>query len=192
MIADRDSPPSRCVRFGTRNGPTSFTLELSTPSHKNISLKPSGKSALLFRPSHPTRGAARDRHETRGGMRWTWMLRLTSAAEADGEVVWSRRPDAGVKSCGKTREAMVARKPGRQGEHDISCKPLRREGRIASAEPVCSCAYSFVQLHTRPRVQRASGLPCALLFLGRNEIAKLGRNVPREGEGASACLSIVL
>jgi hypothetical protein len=25
------------------------------------------------------------------------MLRLTSAADADGESVWSRRPDAGVK-----------------------------------------------------------------------------------------------
>ncbi len=25
------------------------------------------------------------------------MLRLTSAADADGEVVWFRRPDAGVK-----------------------------------------------------------------------------------------------
>jgi hypothetical protein len=25
------------------------------------------------------------------------MLRLTSAADADGEVVWSWRPDAGVK-----------------------------------------------------------------------------------------------
>jgi hypothetical protein len=30
-------------------------------------------------------------------MRWTRKLRLTSAADADGEVVWSWRPDAGVK-----------------------------------------------------------------------------------------------
>src|SRR6266436_1580743 len=35
----------------------------------------------------------------------------------------------------------VARKPGHRGEHEISRKPLRREGRIASAEPVCSCAF---------------------------------------------------
>jgi len=39
---------------------------------------------------------------------------------------------------------MVARKPGHQGERGVSCKPLRREGRIASAEPVCSCAFPFV------------------------------------------------
>jgi hypothetical protein len=31
----------------------------------------------------------RIRHETRVGERWTLKLRLTSAAEADGKVVWS-------------------------------------------------------------------------------------------------------
>ena len=41
-------------------------------------------------------------------------------------------------------------------------KPLRREGRTASAEPVCSCAFLYLTLHARPRVQRAPGLPCAL------------------------------
>ena len=51
---------------------------------------------------------------------------MTSVADAYGEVVWSRRPDAGVKSCGKAREAMVARKPGRQGERDISRKTIAR------------------------------------------------------------------
>jgi hypothetical protein len=35
----------------------------------------------------------------------------TNVAEAYGEIVWFRRPDAGVKFCGKAREAMVARKP---------------------------------------------------------------------------------
>ena len=37
------------------------------------------------------------------------------------------------------------------------------------------------QLHTRPRVQRAPGLPCALyVFKGANEDANLGRNASRE------------
>jgi alkanesulfonate monooxygenase SsuD/methylene tetrahydromethanopterin reductase-like flavin-dependent oxidoreductase (luciferase family) len=35
----------------------------------------------------------------------------TSAAEADGEVVWSWRPDAGAKFRGFIREATVANKP---------------------------------------------------------------------------------
>ena len=35
---------------------------------------------------------------TRGaGMRWTRMARQTNVAEADGEVAWSRPPDAEVK-----------------------------------------------------------------------------------------------
>jgi hypothetical protein len=37
----------------------------------------------------PRRGAFRDRHGRWCGMRWTWWLRLTSVADADGEVVWS-------------------------------------------------------------------------------------------------------
>jgi hypothetical protein len=37
-----------------------------------------------------------------------------------------------------------ARSPGRVRRKPL--KPLRREGRIASAEPVCSCAHSFVHL----------------------------------------------
>jgi len=32
-------------------------------------------------------------------MRWTLRHHSTSDANADGEIVWSWRPDAGVKSC---------------------------------------------------------------------------------------------
>src|SRR5258705_5566690 len=42
-------------------------------------------------------------------------------------------------------------------------------------------------LHTRPRVQRASGIPCALSFReGQNLLANLGPIVPRERR----CISI--
>src|ERR1700721_3882004 len=50
-----------------------------------------------------------------------------------------------------------------RGEHGISRKPSRREGRSVSAEPVCSCAFFYLPLHMRPRVQRAPGLPCVPL-----------------------------
>jgi hypothetical protein len=43
---------------------------------------------------------------------------LTNGAEADGEVGWSRRPDAGVKFRGAIHGMMVANKPGHQGEHE--------------------------------------------------------------------------
>jgi len=44
--------------------------------------------------------------------------RLTSGADADGEVVWSRRPDAGVKLAGVIPQATVTTKPGHRGEHE--------------------------------------------------------------------------
>src|SRR6202043_3544062 len=103
------------------------------------------------------------------------MAPLTKALEADGEAVWSWRPDAGVKLAGSIPPMTVARKPGHRGEHGISRKPLRRESRIASAEPVCSCAFFCAFLHTRPRVQRAPGFPCALLFRGRRRNARAHR-----------------
>src|SRR5882724_9482884 len=49
---------------------------------------------------------------------------------------------------------------------------------MLSAGPVCSCAHFLVPLHTRPRVQRAPGLPCALL--GRELRSSLGRIAPRD------------
>jgi len=36
----------------------------------------------------PQRGVAQ-RHETRGGMRWTLLVPVTNGAKADGEGVWS-------------------------------------------------------------------------------------------------------
>ena len=50
------------------------------------------------------------------GTRWTrrcWarVSARTNGAFAYGEVVWFWRPDVGVKFCGLSREAMVARKP---------------------------------------------------------------------------------
>src|SRR5665213_2930545 len=36
--------------------------------------------------------------------------------------------------------------------------------------PVCSCAFSLVGLHTRPRVHRAPGIPARPLFSGGAQI----------------------
>ena len=49
------------------------------------------------------------------------------------EVVWSRSPDAGIKLCGRFREATVANKPGAPRRSRISRKPSRRECRLFSA-----------------------------------------------------------
>jgi hypothetical protein len=112
------------------------------------------------------RGAGRDRHERAVGCSGRESLREDE-----------REPTRTAKPCGPDAPtlapssweasfsgATVARKPGHRGEHEISRNPLRRESRIASAGPVCSCAFFCAFVHTRPRVQRASGFPCALLF----------------------------
>src|SRR5664279_2510267 len=78
-------------------------------------------------PSH--KRGVRDRHGRGAGMRWTRRVRRTSAPDADGEDVWARHPDAGVKFALR-RADDGGKKPGRRGEHVISRKPLRGECRV--------------------------------------------------------------
>ena len=60
------------------------------------------------------------------------MAQRTNALEADGEVVWSWRPDAGAKFSQEAIPAEVtgAKEPGPRGEREISRKPLRGECRV--------------------------------------------------------------
>ena len=117
----------------------------------------------------------------RGGVACFWRGRTAPMRTA--KSCGPDAPMAGVKFLGSSRflgMTVTNKLWSRRGEHGISRKPLRREGRSVSAEPVCSCAFPLCKLHTRPRVQRAPGLPCALCFLRANEFATLGRSVSRE------------
>src|SRR6188472_3225658 len=49
-----------------------------------------------------------------------------------------------------------------RGEHAISRKAIAQGMSDVLRCPVCSCAHSLCTLRMRPRVQRASGIPCAL------------------------------
>src|SRR5439155_8214904 len=84
---------------------------------------------------------------------------------------------------------MEARGIRLQGERGISRKAT------AQGMPECSgctcmlvCASIYI-LHTRPRVQQAPGIPCALFFWA-NEFANLGRNAPRDGEVVSNSVTL--
>ena len=44
--------------------------------------------------------------------------------KADGEVVWSRHPDAGVKLAGDDLAGNGGKKAGHQGEHERSRKTI--------------------------------------------------------------------
>jgi hypothetical protein len=110
-------------------------------------------------------------------------------------------PMAGVKFSGSSRflGATVTNKLwSRRGEHGISRKPSRREGRIASAEPVCSCAFLFVHVCTRDRGCSAHPVFPAPSLEGRaapsllraNEFVKLGQTMSREGRIMSEASSM--
>jgi hypothetical protein len=63
-------------------------------------------------------------------MRWTLMALQTSALEADLEVVWSWRPDAGLMLAESIPPMTVAKEPGHRGARNKVLKPLRRECRV--------------------------------------------------------------
>ena len=117
----------------------------SSPFGKNILIFRNRKSVYIPPVSPDERGGSRS-SRTRGGMRWTRELRLTSATRADGEVVWFLTPQGWRQVRGKQNfsRATVTSKSGSPRRARISLKPLRRESRIASAEPVCSCAFLLV------------------------------------------------
>jgi hypothetical protein len=105
--------------------------------------------------------------------------------------VWSWRPWAGAKRAGDdplVTVTMRSRTPGR-----ARYKPYTiAQGRPADpVEPVVTNSCASL-LHTRLRVQPASGLPCALCsFEGHRCRFPPGANVPREGGRVSlASLSL--
>src|SRR3982075_3525686 len=80
-------------------------------------------------------------------------LRLTNAAVAYGEIVWVRRPDAGVKFEGGQRcpRAMVSQKAGSPGRSRISRKAIAQGRPDASAKPVCLRAPFCCNYRTQDR-----------------------------------------
>ena len=103
-----------------------------------------------------------------------------------------------AKSCGSdasklassSREASflgatVTRKPDHREEHVISRKAIAQGMSDCLRCPVCSCAHFFVHMHTRPPVQRASGIPCALYFLRAKNTGK-----PRADRAARTTMRI--
>jgi hypothetical protein len=160
---------------------------LSSPSAKNKSLRALVETALLILPSRlDQRGVSRSSR--------TW----SAGCGGRGGARRRRAPLRTAKSCGPDAPTLAssfvevtprgdggkrARSPGRARRTPL--KPLRREGRTDPPTPVVTTVcYFFAH---GPRVQRAPGLPCALLFSGRmNFLEKLGRIARREN--ADVCL----
>ena len=117
---------------------------------------------------------ARERHECAvrcDGRRWR---ERRCAPEAYGEVVWFGRRGAGVKSFEKRK--LLGGDGGKRavlrGEHEVSRKAIA-QGRPGCSRCTCMlvCIFLMRKQHTRPRVRRAPGLPCALrLERGRTKM----------------------
>src|SRR5271155_4307413 len=107
-------------------------------------------------------------------MRWTQAALATRkrgsmmAQLADGQAVWSWHPDAGVKfveSNFHRRRWLTS--PAHRGDHGVTVKTIARGMPGYSGEPVVTTLVClFYYLHARLRVHWASGIPCALCFLG--------------------------
>jgi hypothetical protein len=140
----------------------------------------------------PKRGAGRDRQVRCGGMRWTLMSRrrtwLTRTAKSCGP---------GARRWRQVRETQAShgrrwqKSPSHRGDHEVSRKPLRREGRSVSAEPVCSCAFSLcIFAHETAGAARTRLSLRPLLAERVKSDATLGHVMPREcGPIPSRCLT---
>ncbi len=140
----------------------------------------------------PLRGAARERHGRgvgcggrKGGARRATPKRTAKSCGPDAPTLASRSRSLLASDGGKK-----ARSPGRSR---ISRKNhcVGNAGCFRCLRCEYSCAYSNTKAHTRLRVHRAPGIPCALCFsrdmlaasLGRNRAARSPRHV------LLACLS---
>jgi hypothetical protein len=109
---------------------------------------------------------------------------LDETPVADGEAVWSRRPDAGVKS---SRSKLLGGDGGKQARSPRRArrkplKPLRREGRVFRW--TCGDALACFLLFARGAAGAAgTRLSLRPLFFKAKEHAQLGRIAPREGGG---------
>src|SRR5882672_5538227 len=138
------------------------------------------------------RGADRESSRTRGGMRWTRKLRLTSVTRADGEVVWSWRPTLALSLLKQFGRRRWQKSSAHRGEREISRKTIAQGKPDASAEPVCSCAFFLCPFCARDRGCSAHPAFPAPSFTERvKSYAYLGHLMPREcGPIPSRCLKI--
>jgi hypothetical protein len=125
------------------------------------------------------------------GMRWTRQCRKTSDTGADGEGVWSWRPDAGAKSAMMLRIAPMtgAKEPGPRGEHDISRKTIA-QGMPAVAAYLWLLTGVLFVAHAAAGALRSRHSLRPLAYRGTPTSHQLGaRTSPA---GVKLCLDLVL
>ncbi len=116
---------------------------------------------------------------------------------AYGEIAWSRPPDAEVKLVELVRGRRGQQSMAPRGERDINRKAIRAgDAGLPPLHLYARVRVPLAQMHARPRVQRAPGIPCALFIedsmkRGARQ-ATLGRTPPRERKDVSCWSSLTL
>jgi hypothetical protein len=119
------------------------------------------------------------------GMRWTRWPRQTSDVDADGEVVWSWRPLAGVKSASDDPQMTVTKTswtPGRARRKPL--KPIAQGMPVIRLSPVvtCLCASSLRTQGCGCRLKHPA-FPAPSVFRG-TVIQRSGRDARRGNMGS--------
>src|SRR5882724_8380027 len=136
---------------------------MSSPKIKNISLLQKCEQWYIYRHPVPLRGAsAVVTNEGRVA------VDAEAATDARGQSVRQRRVVL-TSRCWRQvlKKLTLLRSDGGKravlrGDHVISRKAIAQGMSDVLRCPVCSCAHSLCTLRMRSRVQRASGIPCAL------------------------------
>ena len=141
---------------------------MTSPVKVKLPLALSGKTPLRPRPV-----PARKRGVSRSSR--------TLGVECGGRVgAWRRNaPTRTAKSCGPDIPTLIsnwrqfplmtgARKPGPRGDHEGNRKTIAQGMPADFGVPVVTTLVCFLYLRTRLWVQRAPGIPCALLPGGRS------------------------
>ena len=143
LLRPRRDGSANLKRDATRPTGKSPT-HLSSPHRKNISVHIWRKSLPHRCHPGPHKGAFRDRHERRAGMRWTLIARLTSALSCGRRsrvVLTPRRWRQVSQKCLRGDGGKQARSPGRARNKLL--KPLRAgmPGDPGATVVTTSCAF---------------------------------------------------
>ena len=97
------SPRAWQLILMTRRPDGQITISCPAVSRKIFRFRRRANHLYKLGPSHPKKGADRDRHETRGGMRWTRQRRARNGIA--GRLPWSREREPACRRTALKRTA---------------------------------------------------------------------------------------
>jgi hypothetical protein len=126
-------------------------------------------STFLVIPAH-YKGAFRDRHERKAGMRWTLMALLTRALSCGrrSRVVLTPRRWRQVLERHASWERWWQQSPVTRESTEETVKTIACGNAGCSGATVVTNACAYYTSRTRLRVQRAPGIPHALCFRAKD------------------------